>query len=159
MTPDGLFFPATFYYGASGTSLGGWHLEDYKRFPREMRDEFNFSPFDLDKDELTGLIEAQMFALKKAPVSDFCGIYSHDLGNALNGVYDGVAFIQELGYDYDEVEVEVIEELGDYDELELGYDFYEYYVKIVLSSIGYDFERDKFNYREMVKKALNLFNL
>lgn len=52
----------------------------------------------------------------------------------MNGVYDGIAFIEELGYDYDEFNVE-----------------------IVLGSIGYDFERDKYNYREMVKKALSLF--
>lgn len=131
MTPNGLFFPATFYYGPSGTSLGGWRSEKYEKFPRKAREEFNFSPFDFDKDGLTGLIEAQMFALRKVPVSDFCGIYGHDLGNGLNGVYDGVAFIKELGYNYDESDVE-----------------------IVLDYHGYDFERDKFNFREMVKKAL-----
>ncbi len=147
MTPENLFFPAIFYYGASGTSLGGWDSEDHKGFPREIRDEFNFSPFDLDKDGLTGLIEAQIFALKKVPVSDFCGIYSHDLGHSFMGVYDGVPFVVELGYDYDEVEVTVIEE---------SRDFYEFDVKIVLRFIGYDFERDEFNFKELVKKASNL---
>ena len=131
-TPKDQYFPATFYYGASGTSLGGWDSEDYKRFPREIRDEFNFSPFDLDKDGLTGLIEAQIFALKKVPVSDFCGIYSHDLGNALMVVHDGRPLIMELGNNYGEHEVE-----------------------IVLRYLGYDFELDKFNFREMVKKAIN----
>ena len=131
-TPKDQYFPATFYYGASGTSLGGWHSEDYKRFPREIRDEFNFSPFDLDKDGLTGLIEAQIFALKKVPVSDFCGIYLHDLGNALMVVHDGRPLIMELGNNYGEYEVE-----------------------IVLDYLGYDFELDKFNFREMVKKAIN----
>lgn len=132
MTPDNLFFPAIFYYGASGTSLGGWRLEKYQKFPREICEKFNFSPFDLDKDGLTGLIEAQMFALKKVPVSDFCGIYSHDLGNTLMGVYDGVAFIQDLGYEYGENDV-----------------------KILLDYLDYDFERDKFNFREIVKNTLN----
>jgi len=136
MTPDGLFFPATFYYGPSGTSLGGWSLEKYQTFPREIRDEFNFSPFDLDKDGLTGLIEAQIFALKKVPVSDFCGIYSHDLGNSLMVVHDGRPLIMELGYDYE---------------------YGEYEVEIVLDYLGYDFELDKFNYREMVKKALEFY--
>ena len=131
-TPDGLFFPATFYYGASGTSLGGWDSEDYKTFPVEFRELINFSPFDFDKDGLTNIIEAQMFALQKVPVSDFCGIYRHDSGNALMCVHDGRAFIQELGYDYEYSEDEV---------------------KIVLDYLGYDFERDKFNFREMVKKA------
>ncbi len=148
MTPENQFFPAIFYYGASGTSLGGWHSEDYEVFPIEFRKLINFSPFDLDKDGLTGLIEAQIFALQKVPVSDFCGIYSHDLGHTLMGVYDGVSFVVELGYDYDDEEVAFIEESGR--------DFYEFDIKIVLRFIGYDFERDKFNFKELVKKASNL---
>ena len=132
MTPDGLFFPANFYYGASGTAIGGWHLEDYKIFPVEFRELINFSPFDLDKDGLTGLIEAHMFALKKISVSDFCGIYGHDLGNALMCVHNGRPIIMELGYD---------DKFGEYE------------VEIVLDYHGYDFERDKFKFKEMVKKA------
>ena len=135
-TPDDKFFPATFYYGASGTSIGGWHPENYDIFPVEFRKLINCSPFDLDKDSLTGLIEAHMFALQKVPVSDFCGIYRHDLGNALMCVHDGVAFTMELGYDYEYGEDEV---------------------KIVLDYLGYDFERDKFKFREMVKKARRNF--
>ena len=42
---------------------------------------------------------------------------------------------------------------------ELGYDYGESDVEIVLGSVGYDFERDKFNFREMVKKSLNLFKI
>ena len=148
MTPDGLFFPATFYYGPSGTALGGWGLEKYQNFPKETRDEFNFSPFDLDKGGLTGLVEAQIFALQKVPVSDFCGIYSHDLGHTLMGVYNGVSFVVELGLDYDDVEVAFIEK-------SYG-DFYEFDIEIVLRFIGYDFERDKFNFKELVKKASDL---
>ena len=132
ITPDGLFFPATFYYGASGTALGGWHSEDYEIFPYEFREQINFSPFDFDKDGLAGLIEAQMFALKKVSVSDFCGIYVHDMGNTLMCVYNNKPIIMELGYDYD---------------------YGEHEVEIVLDYHGYDFEQDKFNYRKMVKKA------
>lgn len=132
LTPEGLFFPATFYYGASGTALGGWYSEDYNIFPKKTRNEFNFSPFDLDKDGLTGLIEAQMFALKKVPISDFCGIYKHDLGSSLMCVHKGVAIVMELGYHYE---------------------YEEYEVKLVLESHGYDFKQDKFKYREMVKEA------
>ena len=108
LTPEGLFFPANFYYGASGTALGGWMLKRYQKFPKETYDEFNFSPFDLDKDGLTGLIEAHMFALKKVPVSDFCGIYKHDLGNTLMCVHNSVAIIREFAYDYGEEEVEFV---------------------------------------------------
>lgn len=71
-----------------------------------------------------------MFALQKVLVSDFCGIYKHDLGNALMCVHDSAPLVMELGYDYDENEV--------------GF---------VLSYLGYDFDRDKFNYKKMVKRA------
>lgn len=64
------------------------------------------------------------------------------------GVYDGVSFVVELGYGYDEVEVAFIEESGR--------DFYEFDIKIVLRFIGYDFEQDKFNFKELVKKTSNL---
>ncbi len=132
ITPERFFFPANFYYGASGTALGGWMFEQYKEFPNDLSKKFNFSPFDLDKDGLTGLIEAQMFSLRKVPVSDFCGIYKHDLGSSLMCVHKGVPIVVELGYSYE------------YDEND---------VKIVLEYHGYDFEQDKFNYRKMVKRA------
>lgn len=128
--PDDFFFPANFYYGPSGTALGGWMFEQYQEFPDKISKEFNLSPFDLDKDGLTGLVEAQMFALKRIPISDFCGIYRHDLGSYLMCVHNGVANVQELGFDFEEEEVE-----------------------IMLRYYGYDFEQDKFNYREMVKRA------
>ncbi len=54
------------------------------------------------------------------------------MGNTLMGVHNGVAFVMELGYD---------NEYGDYE------------VEIVLGYHGYDFERDIFSYRRMVKKA------
>ena len=132
ITPEDLFFPATFYFGASGTALGGWMFEQYQEFPNNLSKEFNFSPFDLDKDGLTGLIEAQMFSLKKVPVSDFCGIYRHDSGSTLMCVLNGVPIVMELGFpnEYDEGDVELI-----------------------LESYGYDLERDKFNYKEIVKRA------
>ena len=129
-TPDNYFFPANFYYGASGTALGGWMFEQYQEFPNKISKEFNFSPFDLDKDKLTGLVEAQVFALRRVPVSDFCGIYKHDMGNSLMCIHDGKPIIMELGYSYE------------YDDVE-----------IVLEYHGYDFKQDKFNYREMVKRA------
>lgn len=105
-TPDGKQFPATFYFGPSGTSLGGWRLEKYESvFPKGFLSITNYSPFDLSKDEREDLIEALECALKKVPMSDFYGVYHHDLGNALMGVRVGVPFIIELGYDYDEADI------------------------------------------------------
>lgn len=131
-TPEGFFFPATFYHGASGTSMGGWHSEDYEKFPKEYRNEFNFSPFNFDKDGLTSLIEAHALALKEVPVSDYCGILRHDLGNTLIFVLDGSPFIMELGYCPDENVL--------------------YFIKIILENHGYDHKQDKFKYKEMAKK-------
>jgi hypothetical protein len=132
LTPEDLFFPATFYFGPSGTALGGWIIKQYQEFPTEISNEFNFSPFDLDKDGLTGLVEAQMFALKKIPVSDLCGIYAHDSGSALMFVLNGVPIVMELGYP------------KEYDEDDVG---------LILEGYGYDIEQDKFNYKEIVKRA------
>lgn len=106
-TPSGKQFPATFYFGPSGTALGGWHSQKYdKIFPKDFTQAINGSPFNLSQDEREGLIEALECALKMIPVSDFYGIYHHDLGNALMGVKAGVPFILELGYEYDEIDIE-----------------------------------------------------
>lgn len=106
-TPDGKQFPATFYFGPSGTSVGGWESKEYvKIFPKDFTQIINYSPFDFSKDEREGLIEALECALKKVPVSDYYGVYHHDLGNALMGVKAGVPFIIELGYEYDETDIE-----------------------------------------------------
>ncbi len=114
-TPDGKQFPATFYYGPSGTSLGGWSLEAYNKvFLEEFSRVINCSPFDFSKDQKEGLIEALECALKKISVSDFYGVYHHDSGNALMGVKVGVPFIIELGYEYDETDINFYLEEVDY---------------------------------------------
>lgn len=106
-TPDGKQFPATFYFGASGTALGGWHSDKYNEiFPKSFASIINSSPFDFSKDEREGLIEALECALRKVPVSDFFGVYQHDGGNALMGVQSGMPFSVELGYEYDETDIE-----------------------------------------------------
>ena len=107
-TPDDKIFPATFYYGASGMSVGGWQgydskndylLEKFKTetgkelFPEDFVSVFNFSPFKFKKEELNLFLDALEFALKKIPVSDFEGIYRHDLGNSHMGIIDGKPFI------------------------------------------------------------------
>jgi len=117
-TPDGKQFPATFYYGPSGTSLGGWHSEDYKDvFPKSLAQIINFSPFDLPKNERESFIEAFELALRKIPVSDFYGVYEHDGGNALMGVRSGVPFSIELPYEYNNSDIEFyLEEVDFYKE-------------------------------------------
>lgn len=110
-TPDGKQFPATFYYGATGTALGGWMSyqdDDGKNvFPDDVNTIINFSPFDFSSEELEEFIEALELALRKVPVSDFYGVYHHDLGNDLMGVMSGIPFAIELGYEYDEVDIEI----------------------------------------------------
>lgn len=106
-TPDGKQFPAAFYYGPSGTALGGWEFHEYQEvFSNDFCLVINGSPFDFNKDERECLIEALECALKKVPVSDYYGVYNHDLGNALIGVKAGVPFIIELGFEYDEIDIE-----------------------------------------------------
>ncbi|MFX0058056.1 MAG: hypothetical protein ACFE8J_07125 [Candidatus Heimdallarchaeota archaeon] len=106
-TPDGKQFPATFYYGPSGTGFGGWHYEMYEViFPKSFTHLINASPFDFDKNELEGLSEAIECALKKVPLSDFYGVYHHDLGNCLMGLKGKVPFMIELGNEYDEIDID-----------------------------------------------------
>ena len=117
-TPDDQRFPATFYYGPSGAALGGWHSEDYEKkdiFPENFSKLINFSPFDFTEDQLDALVEALECALRKVPVSDFYGVYQHDLGNALMGVQADTPFIFELGYEYDKTDIKFyLEEVAYY---------------------------------------------
>lgn len=105
-TPDGKQFPATFYYGPSGTSLGGWSFDEYNKvFPEDVSQVINYSPFNFSRNQREGLIEAFECALKKIPISDFYGVYHHDSGNTLMGVKAGIPFIIELGYEYDKTDI------------------------------------------------------
>jgi len=110
-TPDGKQFPATFYYGPSGTSLGCWrsYQDDngHNIFPDDFISIINFSPFDFSGEELDEFIQALECALRKVPVSDFYGVYQHDLGNSIMGVRGGRPFAIELGYEYDEKDIEI----------------------------------------------------
>ena len=109
-TPEGKQFPATFYFGPSGTSLGGWDSykdsDDKNIFPPDFMSIINCSPFDFSKDKMKGLVEALECAFRRVPISDFYGIYQHDLGNALMGVKIGIPFIIELGYTFDNNDIE-----------------------------------------------------
>jgi len=102
LTPKGQMFPAIFYWGQSGLSIGGWSKEGssillmgkndpLKDFP-ELK---NFSPFEFTEEETNLFHDALEFALKKVPVSDFWGIYTFDLGHAYMEVKRGRPLIEE----------------------------------------------------------------
>lgn len=102
-TPEGYRFPATFYYGQSGTSLGGWRLLKAKKvFPPNFYSLINFSPFNFSSGELDAFIEALEISLKMVPVADYHGIYQGDYGYSLMGVKNGRPYLLDLGWSYDE---------------------------------------------------------
>lgn len=101
-TPRKQIFPATFYYGQSGTSLGGWRLDRAKDvFPSAFFSLINFSPFNFKPDELDAFIEALELGLKMVPVSDYFGIFQGDHGYTLMGAKDNKPIFMELGSSYD----------------------------------------------------------
>lgn len=103
-TPEGYMFPATFYYGKSGTSLGGWYLDEAKEvFPPNFFSIINFSPFNFNTDGLDAFIEALELSLKMVPVTDYYGIYYGENGYTILGVKDGQPYLKELGWVYDEI--------------------------------------------------------
>lgn len=103
-TPKDELFPATFYYGQSGPSIGGWSpkynfIDVYthkKVFPQEFEDIINFSPYNFDHYEKHLFLDAMEFALKKVPISDFSAIYENDLAESVMGVEDGVPYIRTI---------------------------------------------------------------
>ena len=109
-TPEGMMFPARFYYAQSGPSIAGWGRKDSRTgryfdsytgenvFPKDFEELINFSPFQFTNFEKNLFLDALEFVLNKVPVSDFWGVKSHDLGNALMGVRKGKPFTRELGY-------------------------------------------------------------
>ncbi|KKM72149.1 hypothetical protein LCGC14_1423420 [marine sediment metagenome] len=106
-TPKNQMFPLTFYFGQSGTSIGGWtpdyHLF-YKEhdFPQQFKSIINFNPFNFSDTELEYLIEALECSINKVPVSDFEGIYIDDQGKKLMGIRSGKPFVEFLKDDLDE---------------------------------------------------------
>jgi len=102
-TPNGEQFPARFYYGSFGTQIAGWqpdYIDDdtgEKLFPEKFETIINSSPFSMDDNQKNLFLDALEFALKKVPISDFWGVFNHDLGNRFMGVKHGRPFIKELG--------------------------------------------------------------
>jgi len=106
-TPEGYMFPATFYYGPSGTSIGGWLLyKAEKVFPPEFFSLINFSPFDLSHDELDAFVEAIELSLKMVPMTDYYGVSRGDHGYTIMGVKNGKPYLTDLGWVYDEIKVD-----------------------------------------------------
>ncbi len=117
-TPEGYLFPATFYYGKSGTSVGGWRMDRAKDvFPPAFYSIINFSPFNFKPNELDAFIEALELSLKMVPVSDYYGIYYGENGYTLMGAKDNKPLFMELGWSYDKRKIEEYIELA----AEFGY--------------------------------------
>lgn len=102
-TPQNKYFPATFYYKQSNTSVGAWSSDyrtflfaEEKKLPQKFESIINFSPFNFSKTELEEFIEALKFSLNMVPISDFEGIYKHDMGRELIGIRSGKPFIKKL---------------------------------------------------------------
>ena len=106
-TPEGYMFPATFYFGPSGTSIGGWDLKDAQEvFPPEFYSIINFSPFDLSHDELNAFVEALELSLKMVPMTDYYGVCLGEHGYTIMGVKDGSPYLEDIGWVYDEIKVD-----------------------------------------------------
>ena len=93
-TPENKIFPANFYYAQSGVSIGGYG-KDLTNFPKDLQTIVNSSVFELNKNELETFLDALEFALNKIPISDFKGIYKHDLGATVMGIIDGQPYFEE----------------------------------------------------------------
>ena len=106
-TPEGYIFPATFYYGPSGTSIGGWLLyKAEKVFPPEFFSIINYSPFNLPNDQIDAFVEALELSLKIVPVTDYYGVVHSDHGYTIMGVKDGSPYLKDLGWVYDEIKMD-----------------------------------------------------
>ncbi len=97
-TPKERMFPATFYWGSSGVSIGGWAsygITPFAKeiiFPEDFLEIVNFTPFNFTDNERGCFLDALEFALKKVPVSDFWGVFNRDIGNSYMGIRRGESF-------------------------------------------------------------------
>lgn len=107
-TPENRQFAVKVYYGRSGLTVGGWdplwtyNFTKNEKFlsilPASLKSEINYSPHDLNKEEVEAFSEALELAIRKVPTSDFQGVYMHDFGNSLMGIKKGEPFVVELGF-------------------------------------------------------------
>jgi len=106
-TPGGQMFPATFYFGPSGTSIGGWRLYKAKKvFPPGFYSVINFSPFDFSHDELNAFVEALELSLKMVPMTDYYGVFLSDHGYTIMGIKNGIPYLMDLGWSYDKGKID-----------------------------------------------------
>jgi len=129
-TPKGQIFPATFYYGQSGASIGAWSPDyrvfvfaEARTFPPEFESIINFSPFNFSKIELEEFVEALVLSLDKVPTSDFEGVYEHDLGRDLMGIRSGKPFVKTLEDKREKIETWSYSIEGNDEASDLSYDF------------------------------------
>ena len=148
-TPQGQMFPATFYYGQSGTSVGAWSPDyrvflfaEERTFPQEFESIVNFSPFNFSAVELEEFIEALELALDKVPVSDFEGVYEHDLGRELMGVKSGKPFVKTLEKEREEIKTWSYSILGNDEASNLNSDFIDIMIDRLTPEEDKKFPRD-----------------
>ncbi len=114
-TPEGFMFPATFYFGPSGTSIGGWSLFDAKEvFPPEFYSVINFSPFDFSHDELNAFVEALELSLMMVPMTDYYGVFLCDDGYTIMGIKKGIPYLLDLGWSYDKGKIDKYLEIAQF---------------------------------------------
>ena len=131
-TPKGQMFPATFYYGQSGTSIGAWSPDyrvflsaDEKTFPEKFESIVNFNPFNFSTVELEEFIEGLTLALAKVPISDFEGVYEHDFGRDLMGIRSSKPFKKPLEIEDEKIETWSYCVKGNDEATVLNCDFFE----------------------------------
>jgi len=102
-TPDGELFPATFYWGVGGLTIGGWKQEPLNNFIvlNEFDQTIKFTPIKFTNDDVEELAEAFQLALQKVPVSDFEGEYWGDVGGIRMGIRSGTPFMIDIPIDED----------------------------------------------------------
>ncbi len=102
-TPKGEILPLSFYFGASGLTLGASKLsliKDSEDLPVEYRNAVNCDPFELGLRDRELLTTALGRALSKVPTTDFEGVFRHDGGSTLMSLIKGVPSMEELN-DYE----------------------------------------------------------
>ncbi|HDZ18495.1 MAG TPA: hypothetical protein ENH75_09405 [archaeon] len=142
-TPKNQIFPMTLYYDQSGTSIGAWTSNYYifteeKVFSQQFEALINFSPFSFSNIELEEFIEALGSSLNKVPISDFEGVYTHDLGKNLMGIRSGKPFIETIENECQKGKKK--EDTWSYSILgnDLAMDFFYDYIKILGDYLTHD---------------------